>query len=49
MLVERIRTGLASFEGEHMVPGGEQIEVARVRITEAGRGALKAGLSCAGE
>jgi hypothetical protein len=37
MLVELIRTGLASFEAEHMVAGGKQSKVARVRITEAGR------------
>jgi hypothetical protein len=40
MLVELIRTGLASAEDERMVAGGKQIEVARVRITEAGRRAL---------
>jgi hypothetical protein len=37
MLVELIRTGLASAEAERVVAGGKQIEVARVRITEAGR------------
>ena len=37
MLVELIRTGLASAVAERMVAGGKQIEVARVRITEAGR------------
>jgi hypothetical protein len=41
MLVELIRTGLASVEAERMVAGGKQIEVARVRITEAGRRALR--------
>jgi hypothetical protein len=40
MLVELIRTGLASVEAERMVAGGKQIEVARVRITEAGRRVL---------
>jgi hypothetical protein len=40
MLVELIRTGLASVEAERMVAGGKQIEVARVRITEAGRRTL---------
>ena len=40
MLVELIRTGLASAQAEHMMAGGKQIEVARVRITEAGRKAL---------
>jgi hypothetical protein len=42
MLVELIRTGLASAEAERMVADGKQIEVARVRITEAGRRALAA-------
>jgi hypothetical protein len=42
MLVELIRTGLASVEAERMVAGGKQIEVARVRITEAGQRALAA-------
>jgi len=42
MLVELIRTGLAS-DAERMVAGGKQIEVAQVRITEAGRRALRQG------
>src|SRR5262245_19588558 len=37
MLVELIRTGLASAQAERTMAGGKQIEVARVRITEAGR------------
>jgi hypothetical protein len=40
MLVELIRAGLASAQTERMMAGGKQIEVARVRITEAGRRAL---------
>jgi hypothetical protein len=40
MLVELIRTGLASAKAERMVAGGKQIEAARVWITEAGRRAL---------
>jgi hypothetical protein len=40
MLVELIRTGLASAQAERMITGGKQIEVTRVRITEAGRQAL---------
>src|SRR5215831_1008460 len=40
MLVELIRTGLASAQAERMVTGGKQLEVARVRITEAGRRVL---------
>jgi hypothetical protein len=40
MLVELIRTGLASAQAERMMAGGKQIEVARVRITEAGWRAL---------
>jgi hypothetical protein len=35
MLVELIRTGLASAQAERMMAGSKQIEVARVRITEA--------------
>jgi len=40
-LVELIRGGLASAEAERMIAGGKQIEVARLRITEAGRQALR--------
>jgi len=43
MLVELIRTGLASAEAERMVEGGKQIEFARVRITDAGRRVLAEG------
>jgi len=45
MLVELIRTGLASAEAERMVEGGKQIEIARVRITDPGRRVLKGALS----
>ena len=43
MLVELISTGLASAQAERMIAGSKQIEVARVRITEAGRRALGSG------
>jgi hypothetical protein len=45
MLVKLFRTGLASAHAERMIAGGKQIEVARVRITEAGRRALNGALS----
>jgi hypothetical protein len=37
MLVELINAGLASAATERVVAGGQAIEVARVRITDAGR------------
>jgi hypothetical protein len=40
MLVKLIRAGLATAGTERMVAGGRSIEVARVRITDAGRRAL---------
>ena len=40
LLVELVRDGLASASPERVVSGRETIEVARVRITEAGRKAL---------
>jgi hypothetical protein len=40
-MVELIRAGLATAGTERMVAGGKSIEVARVRITEAGRRALE--------
>jgi len=40
MLVEMINTGLASASSERVVAGGKTVEVAWVRITEAGRRAL---------
>jgi hypothetical protein len=40
LLVELVRDGLASATPERMVSGSETIEVARVRITEAGRRVL---------
>jgi hypothetical protein len=39
-MVELVCDGLASATPERVVSGGETIEVARVRITEAGRKAL---------
>jgi hypothetical protein len=42
MMVELVNGGLASVTTERMVVGGERIEVAVVRITEAGRRALAA-------
>jgi hypothetical protein len=38
--VEFIRAGLATAKAERVVAGGRSIEVAQVRITEAGRRAL---------
>jgi hypothetical protein len=40
MLVELINAGLATATAERVVAGGRSHEVARVRITEAGRRAL---------
>jgi capsid protein len=37
MLVEMVNAGLATASTECMVAGKHRIEVARVRITEAGR------------
>jgi hypothetical protein len=39
-LVELVRAGLATATAERMVAGSRKIEVATVRITEAGRRAL---------
>jgi hypothetical protein len=38
--VELVNAGLATAQAERMVAGAKRIEVARVRITEAGRRAL---------
>jgi hypothetical protein len=40
-LVELVRAGLATATAERMVAGNRTIEVARVRITEAGRRAAR--------
>lgn len=40
MMVEMIRTGLATASAERVLAGGKSIEIARVKITEAGRQAL---------
>jgi hypothetical protein len=40
MLVRLVRDGLASAKAEHMVAGGQKLEIARVRISAAGRKAL---------
>ena len=40
MLVELVKVGLATTKRERMVAGRRQTDVARVRITEAGRQAL---------
>jgi hypothetical protein len=37
MMVGLVNAGLATATGERVVAGGKRIEVARVRITEAGR------------
>jgi hypothetical protein len=42
LLVELVTAGLASAQAERVVAGGRTVEVARVRITEAGRQALTA-------
>jgi hypothetical protein len=39
-LVDLIRAGLATAKAERVMAGGRAIEVARARITEAGRRAL---------
>ena len=41
-MVELVRAGLATATAERVVAGGLKLEVARVRITEAGRRALAA-------
>jgi hypothetical protein len=38
LMVELIRAGLATAKPERVVGGGETVEIARVRITEAGAG-----------
>jgi hypothetical protein len=40
-MVELVRTGLATATTERMVAGGRPMEVVRMRITEAGRRALR--------
>jgi hypothetical protein len=40
MMVELVNAGLATATAERMVAGGKTIEVARARITEAGRKVL---------
>jgi hypothetical protein len=40
-MVELIRAGLAVAKTERIIAGGHTIEVAHVRITEAGRRALR--------
>ena len=42
-MVDLCAAGLATATPERMVVGGRTVEVARVRITEAGRRALDAG------
>jgi hypothetical protein len=41
-MVDLCIAGLAIATPEHMVAGGKAMEIARVRITEAGRRALEA-------
>jgi hypothetical protein len=43
-MVELVRAGLATATAERVVAGGLKLEVARVRITEAGRRALAESL-----
>ena len=40
LVVELVRAGLATATAEHMVAGNKTIEIATVRITEAGRRTL---------
>jgi hypothetical protein len=40
-MVELVRAGLATATAERVVAGSKMIEVARVRITDAGRRALR--------
>jgi hypothetical protein len=40
MLVELVRAGLATATAERVVAGGRKMEVATLRITDAGRKAL---------
>jgi hypothetical protein len=42
LLIELVRAELASAHAERMVAGGRTVEVARMRITDAGRKALEA-------
>ena len=42
LMVEPVRAGLATATAQRMVAGGKAMEIARVRITEAGRRALEA-------
>jgi len=42
MIAELVNHGLATLTAEKVRAGGKLIAVARVRITEAGRGALAA-------
>ena len=44
-MVEIIRAGLATAQTERVVAGGRTFEVARVKITEAGRKALASEIS----
>ena len=41
LIVDLVRAGLASATAERMVAGGRTIEIATVRITEAGRRVLE--------
>jgi hypothetical protein len=40
LMVEMVRAGLATASGERVVAGNRKIEVATLRITDAGRRAL---------
>jgi hypothetical protein len=41
ILADMVRAGLATAKAERVVAGGKQIEVARVRIMDSGRRALR--------
>ena len=44
-IVELVRAGLASATAERVVAGSRKIEIARVKITDAGRWVLEGALS----
>jgi hypothetical protein len=47
-MVELVRAGLASAQDERVIVGSRKMEVATVRITDAGRRALTLGAAICG-
>jgi hypothetical protein len=43
MLVRLVRDGFATAKAEHIAAGGQKLEIARVKITAAGRKVLAEG------